>query len=80
MCVVVVVEQTVAVIVGVVAQDHTDELGPQDLEEPACAEVRRTGAKAADWEFDGSVAAAQEVHTGIVGVSASDVDAVVGRS
>ena len=73
-------EQKIVVIVGVVAQDHTDELGPQDWEEPACAGVRQTSAKAVDWEFDGLVAAVPEVHIGIVEVSASDVAAVVGGS
>ena len=76
----VVAEQKFAVIVDVVAQGHTDELGPQDWEGPASAEVHRTGAKAVDWEFDCLVAAVQEIHTGIVEAWASDIEAAVGGS
>ena len=76
----VVAAQKFAVIVGVVAQDHTDELGPQDWERSGSAEVHRTGAKVTDWEFDCLMAAVREVHTGIVEVLASDVEAAVGGS
>ena len=73
-------ERKVAVIVGIAARDHTGELGHQYWEEPACAEVRRMGAKEADWEFDGLAVAVREVHMGIVEVSTSDAEAAVGGS